>query len=36
MNIELRKDARNDFQKRFFKLITNAVFRKNYGKCKKH
>ena len=30
MNKELRKNAKSGFQKDFFKVMHNAVFRKNY------
>ena len=35
MNTKLRIEAKNDFGKDFFKLMNNAVFQKNYSKCKK-
>ena len=35
MNTKLRTGPKNDFEKDFFELMNNAVFEKNYGKCKK-
>ena len=33
MNTELKKNTTNNFQKDFFKLMSNAFSGKNYGKC---
>ena len=34
-NTDLRKKAKNDFEKVVFQLMHNAVFKRSYEKCQK-